>query len=360
MSTQSEAELNPDAVSAGTSQVTLVIPGRNCASTLERCLDSVVPLKESGQLREIIFVNDGSTDETAEIAARYPVQVIQGAGQGPGAARNLGWKSAESDLIWFIDSDCVAEPDALEILIPRMKEPEIAGVGGSYANLFPDSMVASLIHEEIVARHRRMKSEVDFLATFNVLYRRRALEETGGFNEELKLAQDAELAYRMRAAGHRMGFEIESCVGHHHPRNFWRYLRTQARQGYYRVQLYRQHATKISGDSYAGILDYLQPPLGVLACASLVATPWAVGRMAALALVVLLLVLQLPMTCKLVAHKNMQMFHFVWFGFIRAIARGLGLTRGARKLAFEVLLLKRKYSAAAPASASATERGLHQ
>lgn len=345
MSTHSEADSKPDAASAGTSQVTLVIPGRNCASTLERCLESVVPLKESGQLREIIFVNDGSTDETAEIAARYLVQVIQGAGQGPGAARNLGWKSTDSDLIWFIDSDCVAEPGALEILVPRMNESEIAGVGGSYANLFPDSLVASLIHEEIVARHCRMESEVDFLATFNVLYRRSALEETGGFNEQLKLAQDAELAYRMRAAGHRLGFEIESRVGHHHPRNIWRYLRTQARQGYYRVQLYRQHTTKMSGDSYAGILDYLQPPLGVLACVSLVATPWAIGRMAALALVVLLLVLQLPMTCKLVTHKNMQMCHFVWFGFIRAIARSLGLTRGAVDLVLENLMLKGNKSA---------------
>src|SRR6056297_2753122 len=233
--------------------VTLVIPGRNCEATLDRCLQSVVPFLSTKNtasplpaspstaqahpgsplptspvtaqahpvsprptspstaqahpgsplpaspstaqahpgsplpawgrgaggegpseflLKEIIFVDDGSTDSTAEIASRYPVRIIQGTGQGPGAARNLGWQAADSELIWFIDSDCVAEPDALEQLLRHMNDPQVAGVGGSYANLYPDSLVATLIHEEIVARHRRMKREVDFLGGFNVLYRR--------------------------------------------------------------------------------------------------------------------------------------------------------------------------------------------
>lgn len=74
--------------------VTLVIPGRNAAATVRACLDSVVPLLESGQLTEIIFVNDGSTDGTEAIVAEYPVRQLQGAGEGPGAARNRGWRAA--------------------------------------------------------------------------------------------------------------------------------------------------------------------------------------------------------------------------------------------------------------------------
>ena len=93
--------------------VSLVVPGRNAAATLRPCLESVVPLQESGELREILFVDDGSTDDTAELVRRYPVRSIASPGRGPGAARNLGWRAASSPWVWFIDSDCVAEPDAL-------------------------------------------------------------------------------------------------------------------------------------------------------------------------------------------------------------------------------------------------------
>lgn len=358
--------------------VTLVIPGRNCESTLDRCLQSVVPLlagvdlaknpatataRDAGSarpaavrgaggeglsevfLKEIIFVDDGSTDATREIASRYPVRIIQGTGQGPGAARNLGWKAAETELIWFIDSDCVAEPDALARLVahlgvtasvgfvacepPKGDTPTVAGVGGSYANLYPDSLIATLIHEEIVARHRRMKREVDFLATFNVIYRRSVLAELGGFNEELKLAQDAEFAYRIRAAGHRLNFEIESRVGHHHPRNLWRYLKTQARQGYYRIKLYRQHPTKISGDSYAGILDYVQPPLALLTLTFLLLCCFDSRSCVLGATSFSFLVLaQAPLAWHVFSGLSFRTILFVAFGTIRSFARGMGMMLG--------------------------------
>jgi glycosyltransferase involved in cell wall biosynthesis len=277
-------------------------------------------------IKEIIFVDDGSTDATRQIASHYPVRIIQGTGRGPGAARNLGWQAADSELIWFIDSDCVAEPDALEKLLPHMNDPQVAGVGGSYANLYPDSLIATLIHEEIVARHRRMKREVDFLATFNVIYRRDVLEELGGFNEALKLAQDAELAYRVRVAGHRLNFVFQSRVGHHHPRNLWRYLKTQARQGYYRVMLYRQHPAKIGGDSYAGVIDYLQPPLALLV---LILLPFSLYDSRLIILVgislVCLLLAQAPLAARLFSDSRTQVIRFVLFGTVRSFARGIGM-----------------------------------
>lgn len=309
--------------------VTLVIPGRNCASTLDRCLSSVVPLKESGQLSEIIFVNDGSTDATAEIASRYPVRVLTGTGQGPGAARNLGWQATDTELIWFIDSDCVAEPDALEKLLPHMSDPQVAGVGGSYNNLYPDSLIATLIHEEIVARHRAMGREVDFLATFNVVYRRSVLNETKGFDERLKLAQDAEMAYRIRAAGHRLRFDITSRVGHHHPRFVLPYLKTQMRQGYYRIKLYRQHPTKVYGDSYAGISDYLQPPVACLLCLTLMLGHFSqVALWLFYVLAIILTTAQLPWVFRSVTRTGLRSLGFVPFGVMRSFARAIGMVGG--------------------------------
>ncbi len=210
---------HPQSISdrSGNPTVSLVIPARNAARTVRRCLDSVVPMLQSGFLTEILCVDDGSVDATCEIASSYPITTLVGKGEGPGAARNLGWRAARGDLVWFIDSDCVAHSGSLAKLLAQFDSSRIAGVGGSYSNLYPESLVATLIHEEIVARHRRMESEVNFLATFNVVYRRSVLEEVRGFDESLKLAQDAELAYRIRDHGYRLRFESESVVAHHHP-----------------------------------------------------------------------------------------------------------------------------------------------
>ena len=215
-----------------------------------------------------------------------------------------------------------------------MNQSNVVGVGGSYCNLFPDNLLATLIHEEIIARHRRMPREVDFLATFNVIYRRSVLEATRGFNESLKLAQDAEFAYRVRATGDRLNFVLESKVGHHHPTNLWRYLKTQSRQGYYRVTLYREHPTKISGDAYAGLVDYLQPPLACLSVLLMIAAVMAaVASSAAFALlmmlsvlcVVLLAILQLPWVARVAPAMKVRSLAFIPFGILRAFARGFGM-----------------------------------
>ena len=109
-----------------TESVSLVVPGRNCASTVRQCLSAVAPLLDGGRLGEIIFVDDGSTDETANIVAEFPVTYVKGSGRGSGAARNLGWREARHPLVWFIDADCVTEPDALvaRIVFRRIAEEE--------------------------------------------------------------------------------------------------------------------------------------------------------------------------------------------------------------------------------------------
>ncbi|MCP4784536.1 MAG: glycosyltransferase [Fuerstiella sp.] len=319
-------------------EVTLVIPGRNCAATLDRCLQSVVPLMQSGELKEIIFVDDGSTDTTPEIAARYPVRVITGGGQGPGAARNLGWRAAQSELIWFIDSDCVAHPDALQQLLPHLSEPEVAGVGGSYSNLFPESLLATLIHEEIVARHRSMLTEVNFLGGFNVIYRRIALEHARGFDERdvngprAPGAEDCDLSFRLHQAGHSLRVENSSVVGHHHPRSLRRYIRSQRIHGHWRVRLYRRHLGRMGGDSYSGPADHLQPVSGLFAVCGLLFIPFS--PIVASAMVSGCVLVNLA--CTLVIFRRLQMqltsaIHLTSFcalSCVRSVWRGIGIASG--------------------------------
>jgi glycosyltransferase involved in cell wall biosynthesis len=314
---------------AVTPRVSLVIPGRNCSDTLRECLTAAIRILEQpgSALGEILFVDDGSTDGTRAVAAGFPIRVIEGAGLGAGAARNLGWRAASHELIWFVDADCVARSDALDELLPHLEDPAVAAVSGSYDNARPDSLLARLIHEEIQVRHARMGTDVDFLATFDVLYRRAVLEALDGFDERYRKGQDAELSFRVREAGHHLRFERASRVAHFHEDHLGAYLRTQRQQGYWRVFLHMEHRGHAGGDSYSRLSDHLQPPLAVVAAALLPVgflTAWPV-----IAANVLLLALQLPLTAAVGRRAGWGLgLSFAGFGFVRAYARAWGMVAG--------------------------------
>ncbi|MFT5522667.1 MAG: cellulose synthase/poly-beta-1,6-N-acetylglucosamine synthase-like glycosyltransferase [Pirellulaceae bacterium] len=313
-------------------RVTLVIPGRNASNTLPMCLDAAIKLLGQDGLEEIIFVDDGSTDDSKQIVNRYPVRYLRGHGKGPGSARNVGWRAAKTPLVWFIDADCVTEEDALQLLLQHL-EDDVAAVGGSYGNMREDSLVACLIHHEIIQRHRRMSTDVDMLSSFNVLYRRDILRQVGGFDEQKMVngrgsagAEDLELAYRVAETGLRLKFEPSSRVGHFHPTNLSNYMRVQCRHGYWRVPLYVRHSSRVSGDSYCSLLDLVQPPMAMLLVAMLpllLTSWWSFPA----AMAACLLIAQIPMTVRIVVRmRKMRYAGYIPFGFARAFYRGFGMS----------------------------------
>lgn len=315
--------------------VALVIPGRNAAKVLPFCLDAAVQQLDKDGLSEIIVIDDGSTDDTAAVVARYPVRSVRGEGGGPGYARNLGWRAASAPIVWFIDADCVVNDETLARLLGHLDDPAVAGAGGTYTNQCPGSLLACLIQEEIAARHQRMSPDVDYLATFNVVYRRSVLDEVGGFDEGRVNgpgspgAEDIELAFRVNERGYRLRFEPRSSVGHFHPTSLRRYLRSQRHHGYYRVWLYFDHRGRARGDAYSGLVDHVQPPLAMLVLASLpllfIGQCWLVP----LVLVAGLLALQAPMAVRLTRGTgNRRMLVFALLGFVRSFARGIGMSLG--------------------------------
>jgi cellulose synthase/poly-beta-1,6-N-acetylglucosamine synthase-like glycosyltransferase len=210
-----------------------------------------------------------------------------------------------------------------------MDDPKVGGVSGSYGNMTPQSTLACLIHEEIIERHRAMPQCVDFLATFNVVYRRDVLERLGGLDERFLKAQDAELSFRVMEAGYELRFVFDSRVKHYHETRWLKYLHTQRDQGYWRVWLHLSHSGHAAGDSYSSLVDHMQPPLAMLALASIVLLPFGKLVWIPVGIVVLLWAAQLPMTMKLV--RRLRRPRYLGFGamsFVRAFWRGIGMTHG--------------------------------
>lgn len=240
--------------------VTIVIPAYNSektiAQTIEACLNQEYPQEKL----EIIVVDDGSTNDTAEIVRKYPVKYIFQENSGPAKARNTGWKNAQGEIICFTDADCIPPENWISSLVSEYTSEEISGVGGSYEILNPENLLASCIHEEIVSRHLKMaKKGVTHLGSFNLSLRKNVLEKVGGFNEDLKMSEDRDISYRIMEANWKLIFNPGIKVYHTYPTNLIKYLIQQ----FWRVYWFSNHSLRtplrVVKDKYIFGTEYFQP-----------------------------------------------------------------------------------------------------
>jgi hypothetical protein len=204
-------------------------------------------------------------------------------------------------------------------------------VGGGYDIANPESWLARCIHEEIRQRHLNMPRQVNYLGSFNVSYTRTVLEESDGFDEGFRKAsgEDNDLSYRVGKLGYTMLFDPDNCVAHFHTERFWRYMRQQFWHGYWRIGLYLKQPDMLGGDQYAGLFDFLQLPLSLLAALAWVFS-WTGSAVFLLALVLTSLVVggQLPMIWSMVQRTgDVRYVPYTFVMAARALSRGLGMVR---------------------------------
>jgi glycosyltransferase involved in cell wall biosynthesis len=313
-------------------KVSIVIPVYNGAKTIEQTLEACLE-QDSSADREIIVVDDGSTDSTRDRIRPFPVKYIFQPNRGPASARNTGWRASIGEIICFTDSDCRPRSDWADLLVKGFDAEDVGAVGGSYDIENGEKLLASLIHEEIVERHRTMTEWVQCLGSYNLSVRRRILEELKGFDEHYRFAsgEDNDLSYRIRKAGYRLRFLRKARVGHHHTDRLMKYLREQYRHGFWRMRLYRYHPEMMKGDDYSGWRDFLQPPvgiLGMLAFPLMIVNPKHFLWMF-LGLISINFILPFPLIYGILRRKREAKFLFL-FPLIsfRSIARGLGMVIG--------------------------------
>jgi GT2 family glycosyltransferase len=193
--------------------LSVVIPVRNGGRDFERCLRGL--RASSWTDFELVVVDDGSTDGSAELAASFGAIVLRhDAPLGPAAARNAGAQTARAPLVFFLDADVVLHPDALQKAIARFDaDADLAALLGSYddrpAGPGLVSRFRNLLHHYI---HQQgdFRDGVRPVRTFWTgcgAIRRRVFLELGGFDPDLyrrPAIEDIELGYLMHLAGHRV------------------------------------------------------------------------------------------------------------------------------------------------------------
>ncbi len=232
--------------------ISVIIPAHNAAAAIGECLAALQ--RQTSPAAEIIVIDDGSTDNTAQLAAEFGVTLIRQPQQGPASARNAGIRAARGDILCFTDADCQPAPDWLrEITAPLLADPGIAAAKGAYCcrQTEPVARFVQIEYEDkydVLRRH----TSIAFMDFYSAACRRSVLLEMGGFDERFTAAntEDRDLSYRLAARGYKMVFRPSALVCHYHTADFWGYVRKKTLNGYWTMQSVRYFPARMKDDTY--------------------------------------------------------------------------------------------------------------
>ncbi|MBP1711749.1 MAG: spsQ 3 [Deltaproteobacteria bacterium] len=244
-----------------TIRYSVVIPAYNAGRTLPDTLTALKQQTISHEEYEVIVVDDGSTDDTADAARRFGVNCIGQPNRGPAAARNHGARVAKGDIILFTDADCSPDRDWLRQMTLPFQNEKTIGVKGAYRTN-QKTLAARFAQAEFEDRYDLLgkADAIDMVDTYSAAFRKDMFIKIGLFDESFPVAnnEDTELSYRMCAAGYRLEFNPEAIVYHLHPDSFVKYLRLKFKRGYWRMIVYRNYPGKAIKDTYTPIVIKLQ------------------------------------------------------------------------------------------------------
>ena len=192
--------------------VSIVIPCLNVANTIERLVESLRAQQlPAGVEIEIVTVDNGSTDGTAELLRRLQVRIVEEAKRGPAAARNAGVRGARGEIIVFLDADMRAAHNRLIAEHLRTLDGHTnAGISGGAITHDPEQRNIFACAENATALfnwHERLPvRELTFQPAGNQALRRALFDELGMWDESLLYLEDFEWSQRVVRSGRKIYF----------------------------------------------------------------------------------------------------------------------------------------------------------
>lgn len=249
----------------GSPGVSFVIPVHNGARWLPAVIDAIAAQTYPGS-REVIVVDDGSTDGSLELLHRHAVAghltLIQGERRGAAAAINLGVRAASHPLVAQVDQDVVIEPGWLERLTSSLRDRSVAAAQGHYVSAPDAGPWARVMALDLRQRYSTLRDErTNHACTGNSVYRKATLLDVGLFDEALGYGYDNDMSYRLARAGYRLAFRADARSTHHWREGLVDYARQQYGFGYGRLDLVAKHRQRLAGDDVSRIAMMLHAPL---------------------------------------------------------------------------------------------------
>jgi glycosyltransferase involved in cell wall biosynthesis len=194
----------------------VIVPARNAGTEVRRLCAALARQTIAPDSFEVLIVDDGSTDGTAELIAAEPLaQLISlPTGVGPYPARNVAAERAAGDVLAFTDADVVPAPDWLERGLEAFESPEVDLIAGGIR--IPLAERPSAVSMVDAARHLDQERYVKlgYGVTANMWVRKAVFHELGGFNQRILSGGDGEFGQRASAAGKRLAYVPDASVDH--------------------------------------------------------------------------------------------------------------------------------------------------
>ncbi|MEM2703218.1 MAG: glycosyltransferase family 2 protein [Candidatus Bathyarchaeia archaeon] len=204
--------------------VSIIVPVKDEEKVVDRLLKALLRLDYPSEKREILIVEDGSTDRTVDICLEYVKQypnlirlLHKPVSNGKPSALNYALKHAKGEIIAFFDADNVPEPDVLKRAVTYFNEPSVAAIQGRLCSINADeNMLTKFVSYEEAAWCEAYLRGKDVLGLFVHLrgtcqfIRRDVLEKLGGFDEKA-LSEDMELSARLVEAGYTIKYASDIC-----------------------------------------------------------------------------------------------------------------------------------------------------
>ncbi len=201
----------------GTPLVTVIVPAYNEERSIGKTVDALLKLSYSN--KEIIVVDDGSTDGTFEAARRHSrnnfTKVVTKPNGGKWDALNTGIKAARGEFIVCIDADTLLDQNAIQHLIKHFRDPNIGAVAGNVKVGNRRGLLTKLQALEYVVGinlHRRSEASLQNVTVVPGpigAFRASVLKEIGLFEGDT-FAEDADITFKILRAGHKTVFEAKA------------------------------------------------------------------------------------------------------------------------------------------------------
>lgn len=215
--------------------ISIVICTYNGSRTIRGCLEGVARLDYPDF--EVIVVDDGSTDATADIVREYDVRLIQTENLGLSHARNTGMLAARGDIIAYIDDDAYPDPQWLQYLAAAFRTTNHAGIGGPNLPPHSDGPIAQCVANAPGGPVHVLLSDrvAEHIPGCNMAFRKACLEAIGGFDPQFRVAgDDVDVCWRLQDRGWTLGYHPTALVWHHRRNSVRAYWRQQ--RGYGRAE----------------------------------------------------------------------------------------------------------------------------